>query len=66
VRQLVIKVLNIIDAHEVYMPKCFGHPQPSSGIKVHNLNPKWTCAKITQFKTQVVSYRSIWVLNYAL
>jgi len=36
------------------MPTCFGHPQPSSGIKVHTLNTKWNCSKSTQFKTQVV------------
>ena len=26
---------------------CSGHPSPSSGIKVHNLKPKWTCVTIT-------------------
>jgi len=31
-------------------PKCFGHPWPSSGIKVRNLKPVWTRRKsILQF-----------------
>ena len=24
---------------------CFGSPRASSGIKIHNLKPKWTCVK---------------------